>query len=135
MKTCRECNQEIPEQAATCPACGAPSPATVKTDGWGYEYKSAAAVMGLPLLHISFKYRRNGVPVPAKGVIAIGQFALGGFTLSQFGLGVISISQITVAGFAIAQIGVAYSLIAQVGLYFHEGYGQVVGNIMDLISK
>jgi len=74
-----------------------------------------------------------GRPVPAKGVIAIGQFACGIVTISQFGIGVVSISQFTIAGFALAQFAAAYSLIAQFGLYIHEGHGQVIKSVMDLL--
>lgn len=135
MKPCRECKQEIADQAVVCPGCGAPFPAKAKWDGWGFEYKSKAALMGWPLLHISFKYRPNLVPVPAKGIIAIGQFACGFLTISQFGIGVLSISQFTIAGFALAQIAVAYSLIAQLGLYIHEGHGQIVRNLFELFGS
>lgn len=134
MKPCRDCGQEVSDQAIVCPGCGAPYPAKARWDGWGFEYKSKAALMGLPLLHISFKYRANRVPVPARGIIAIGQFACGVVTISQFGVGVLSLSQFTIAGLAVAQIGVAYSLIAQVGLYLHSGYGQVVKSIAELFG-
>jgi hypothetical protein len=134
MKKCRDCGREVSEQALACPSCGAPHPAREAWDGHGFEYKSRAMVLGLPLLHISFKYRPNRVPVVAKGVIAIGQFAAGFLTISQFGIGVISISQFTIAGFAIGQFAAAYSLIAQFGLYLHEGHGQMVLNIMDLVN-
>ena len=134
MKPCRECRHEISEQAISCPSCGAPFPATEKWDGWGFEYKSATAILGLPLLHISFKYRPNRVPVPARGVIAIGQFACGIVTISQFGIGFISISQITVAAYALAQFAFAWSLIAQVGIYIHEGHGQLVRRLIDLLG-
>jgi len=90
--------------------------------------------MGLPWLHISFKYRPNRVPVPARGVIAIGQFACGIFTISQFGIGVVSISQFTVAGFALAQFALAYSLIAQLGIYIHDGRGQLVRSLSQLLG-
>jgi len=133
MKPCRECRKEISEQAMACPHCGAPYPAKEKWDGWGFEYKSETTLLGWPLLHISFKYRPNRVPVPARGVIAIGQFACGLFTVSQFGIGVVSISQFTVAGFALAQFAAAYSLIAQIGLYIHEGHGQFVKSLEELI--
>ncbi len=118
-----------------CPQCGAPFPAKEKWDGWGFEYKSKAALHGLPWLHISFKYRPNRRPVPAKGVIAIGQFACGIFTLSQFGIGIVSVSQFTVAGYALAQFAVAYSLIAQIGIYIHEGHGQLVRSVAELLEK
>ncbi len=134
MKECRECHHTVSEQAFSCPNCGAPYPAKENWDEWGFEYKSEATLFGLPLVHISFKYRPNRVPVPAKGVISIGQFGMGIINISQFGVGLISVSQFTVAGFALAQFGIAYSLIAQIGLYFDKGYGQIVRNILDLFS-
>ncbi|MGR9116218.1 MAG: zinc ribbon domain-containing protein [Gammaproteobacteria bacterium] len=134
MKPCRECSHEISEQAIACPQCGAPFPAKEKWDGWGFEYKSETTLWGLPLLHISFKYRPTRKPVPAKGIVAIGQFACGVFTLSQFGIGLVSISQFTIAGFALAQFAAAYSLIAQIGLYLHEGHGQLVISLTELLD-
>jgi hypothetical protein len=109
-------------------------PAKPKWDGWGFEYKSQAAFLGLPLVHISFKYRMNRMPVVAKGVIAIGQFGAGIITISQFGIGLVSISQFTIAGYALAQFAMAYSCIAQIGLYVDKGYGQVVRQISGLLS-
>ena len=135
MKNCRDCRHEVSEQARACPHCGAPFPSREKWDGWGFEYKSQTEIMGLPLVHISFKYRANRRPVPAVGVIAIGQFACGIFTVSQFGLGVVSVSQFTVAGFALAQFALAYSLVAQMGLYLHEGHGQLVLSLVQLLDK
>lgn len=134
MKPCRECQHEISEQAMACPQCGAPYPSKEKWDGWGFEYKSKTTLFGLPLIHISFKYRPTRRPVPARGIIAIGQFACGIFTLSQFGVGVVSVSQFTIAGYALAQFAVAYSLIAQLGIYIHEGHGQIVKSIAELIK-
>ncbi len=133
MKACRECQHQVSEQATACPQCGAPFPAREKWDGYGFEYKSRMTILGLPLLHISFKYRPNRVPVPAKGVIAIGQFACGILTISQFGIGVVSISQFTIAGWALAQFAVAYSMIAQIGIFVHEGHGQIVKSIAELM--
>jgi hypothetical protein len=134
MKPCRECRREISEQALVCPGCGAPYPARAAWTGYGFEYRSKARVAGLPLLHVSFKYRPNRLPVVAKGWIAIGQFAVGGLTISQFGIGVVSVSQFTIAGFAVAQMGIAYSLIAQLGLFLHEGRGQLVRSLVELLG-
>ena len=134
MKPCRDCQKTISEQATTCPHCGAPYPARQHWDGWGFEYKSNTTLWGIPLVHISFKYRPNRMPVPAKGIIAIGQFACGVVTISQFGVGLVSVSQFTVAGFALAQFAVAYSMIAQIGLYLHDGRGQFVKSVMELLG-
>ena len=85
-------------------------------------------------MHISFKYRPNRVPVPDRGIIAIGQFACGFVTISQFGIGLVSISQFTVAMYALAQFAFAYSLFAQLGIYIHEGHGQLVKSLSELIG-
>lgn len=135
MTSCRECNHQVSEQAVACPGCGAPYPAREHWDGYGFEYKSQATFLGLPLLHISFKYRPNRTPVVAKGVIAVGQFGAGIINISQFGIGVISLSQFTIAGYALAQFALAYSCIAQFGLYLDRGYGQVVVQLADLLGR
>lgn len=134
MKPCRNCQHEVSEDAIACPSCGAPYPAKAKWDGYGYEYKSPVVVFGLPLVHISFKYRPNRMPVVARGVIAIGQFAVGLITVSQFGIGLISISQFTIALFALAQFAFAYSLIAQLGIFIHQGHGQVVRSLVEMLK-
>jgi hypothetical protein len=134
MKPCRECRHQVSEQALACPNCGAPYPARARWDGWGFEYKSAATVLGWPLVHVSFKVRPNYLPVPARGVIAIGQFAVGVVNISQFGIGVFSLSQFTVSVYAVAQFALAWSLIAQVGLYVDRGYGQVVRRLADVVA-
>jgi hypothetical protein len=134
MKPCRECRHEISEQALSCPNCGAPYPARDAWNGWGFEYKSRLTLFGLPLVHISFKYRPNRVPVVAKGILAIGQFACGILTISQFGVGVVSISQFTVAWYALAQFALGYSIIAQIGLYINDGRGQIVRSIEQVME-
>jgi len=117
-----------------CPQCGAPFPAKDKWDGWGYEYKSGTTVLGLPLIHISFKYRPNRTPVVAKGIIAIGQFGCGVVTISQFGIGIFAISQFAVAVYALAQFAAAYSLTAQIGVYIREGHGQLVKSVAEILG-
>ena len=134
MQPCRECQREVSAQAFACPGCGAPYPARRHWDGWGYEYKSSASIAGLPLVHISFKYRPNRTPVVARGVIAIGQFAVGVVSISQFGVGLFSLSQFTLAGYAVAQFAVAYQLIAQFGLYIDTGRGQFVRPLLELLG-
>lgn len=133
MQTCRECRHQVSEQAFACPNCGAPYPAKKKWDGWGFEYKSSARVLGMPLVHIAFKYRPNKTPVVAKGFIAIGQFAVGVINISQFGLGIFSLSQFSISAYALAQFALSYSCIAQFGLYIDQGYGQLVYRITDLL--
>lgn len=133
MKPCRDCQANVSEQALACPKCGAPYPAREKWNGHGFEYKSGIKITGLPLVHISFKYAPGRGPIPAKGVIAIGQFAVGIVTISQFGIGIVSVSQFSIAGFALAQFAIAYSLIAQAGLFLGKGHGPLIQNVFDLI--
>jgi hypothetical protein len=134
MKPCRECRHQISEQAFSCPQCGAPYPARAQWDGWGFEYKSRAEIAGWPLVHISFKFRPNRMPVPARGILAIGQFAMGVVCISQFGIGLFSLSQFTVAFYAVAQFALAHTLIAQFGLYLEQGRGQLVWRIGELFG-
>lgn len=134
MKPCRECHHQVSEQAISCPQCGAPYPARAQWDGWGFEYKSRAEIAGWPLVHISFKFRPNRMPVPARGIIAIGQFAMGVVCISQFGIGLFSLSQFTVAFYAVAQFALAHTLIAQFGLYLEQGRGQLVWRIGELLG-
>lgn len=134
MKPCRECKREVSEQASFCPQCGAPYPARVSWNGWGFEYKSALTVAGIPFVHVSFKYRPNRSPVVARGIIAIGQFGCGVVCIAQFGVGVLCISQFALAGFALAQFAAAYSLIAQFGVYIDQGRGQLVFQLSRLLG-
>jgi hypothetical protein len=134
MKPCRECQHLVSGQARACPNCGAPYPSRDKWDGWGFEYKTRTRILGMPFIHISFKFRPDYVPVPARGFIAIGQFATGVFTLAQFSIGVFSIGQFVIAGYALAQFAFAYSLVAQIGIYVNKGYGQIVKGLGTLLG-
>jgi hypothetical protein len=134
MKSCRECHHQVSEQAFACPQCGAPHPARETWDGYGYEYKSKAMIAGLPLIHVSFKYRPNRSPVVARGILAIGQFAVGVICIAQFGAGLLCLSQFSLAAFTIAQFALGYSLIAQFGIFVAEGHGQAVIPLSRLIG-
>jgi hypothetical protein len=128
MIACRECSREVSESAAACPQCGAPFPARAKWDGYGFEYRSGLAIGSLPLIHISFKYRANRIPVVARGVIAIGQFACGVVCIS------VCISQFSFGVFVLAQFAAACSLVAQLGLYVAEGHAQHTAQVGRLLG-
>lgn len=117
MKPCRTCGHTVSEEAFMCPSCGAPQPARSHWDGWGWEYQSPLTIAGLPLLHICFKYRIGRVPKPAKGIIAIGQFAIGVVTIAQFGVGLLGLGQFTLAALAVAQFALALDGLAQFGAF------------------
>lgn len=126
---CRDCGHEVSRRAFQCPHCGAPRPAGSAWLGHGFEYKSRATLLGLPLVHISFKYRGRCAPVPAVGIIAIGQFGAGVITIAQFGVGVLTLAQVGVAGILVGQVGAAYYAIAQAAVVLHDGIGQVIYRI------
>lgn len=134
MKPCRDCGNIVSEQALACPKCGAPRPAQPSWNGWGYEYRSPITLLGLPLIHVSFKYSPSRRPVVARGIIAIGQFGVGLVTIAQFGVGVVCISQFGAGVFALAQFGVAVSLVAQIGVYASRGCGQLVRSLGQLLG-
>ena len=134
MKNCRECQHQVSEQAYLCPNCGAPRPAKSEWDGWGFEYKTSTKLLGMPVLHVSFKYRPNFMPVPARGFIAIGQFGAGVFNISQFAVGVFSLGQFCLGGWVLSQFAAGYAIIAQIGIYCEKGYGQIVYSFKELVG-
>ena len=127
--TCRDCGHEVSRQALLCPHCGAPKPAAAEWTGFGYEYKSRTTLFGLPLVHISFKYRGLFMPVPARGIIAIGQFGVGIITIAQFGVGVFTLAQFGLAAILVGQIGAAYYAVAQIAAVLGGGIGQFIHQV------
>ena len=96
-----------------------------------YEYKSKRTLFGLPLIHIRLGDRGVGV---ARGVIAIGNYAVGIFSLGGFSLGVFSVGGLSLgllfslAGLAVGGLaigGCAIGLLAfggcAVGLFAMGG--------------
>ena len=129
--SCRECGRQISTDAPACPACGAPWPSRPRWQGWGFEWKSRTTVYGYPLVHIAFGRDARRRFRVAKGVIAIGQFAIGLITFAQVGVGLLfgfgqvlvgltAIAQVAVTPlFAIGQFATGYVAIGQiaVGVY------------------
>ena len=111
--SCRECEKEISTQATSCPHCGAPYPARKEWRGWGFEWKSETTVYDYPLVHIAFGRDTQGKMRVAKGIIAIGQFAIGIITIAQFGIGILfGFGQFIFSLTAVAQfaVGVIFGL-------------------------
>ena len=85
---------------------------------WHYEYKSQRTLFGLPLVHIHFGDRGTGL---AKGIVAIGNYAVGFLAIGGLSLGLVSIGGLSLgllfslAGLALGGIsigGVAIGLMA-----------------------
>ncbi len=131
LTTCRECEKEVSTQAKTCPHCGAPYPGRKDWKGSGIDWKTQTTLYGYPLVHIAFGRDAQGKRRVAKGVIAIGQFAIGVITIAQFGVGILFgfgqfiFSPIAVAQFAVAlifglgQFATGYIAIGQFALGYY----------------
>ncbi len=108
LTNCRECDAQVSTNAYSCPHCGAPRPAVHSWEGTGLDWKTQTAVFGIPLIHIAFGRNAQGRLRVAKGVIAIGQFAIGLITIAQFGIGILfGFGQFLAGAFIIAQVAVA----------------------------
>jgi hypothetical protein len=114
--SCRECRCEVSKTARRCPQCKAPFPGRPQWQGSGYEWKSHTTVLGYPLVHVAFGRDARGRLRVAKGVIAIGQFAIGLVTLAQFGIGIL---------FGFGQFFLALTAVAQVAVTPVFGIGQL----------
>ncbi|RPJ86705.1 MAG: zinc ribbon domain-containing protein [Acidobacteria bacterium] len=155
---CRECGGQVSDQAVTCPHCGAPYPARLVWKGWGVDKEFGPRIFGYPLVHIAFGRDTGGRLRVAKGVIAIGQFAVGGITIAQFGIGVLgglgqmmiaplALGQLALGYIAVGQIVVCYMGLAQVGLAPYiwsmqradpeavEFFKEIFDSILQLIGK
>ncbi|MFA6034656.1 MAG: hypothetical protein WC889_17285 [Myxococcota bacterium] len=129
------------DQARSCPRCGAPFPANNAWSGWGYEWRSKTSVMGWPLVHVAVGRDAKGKLRVARGVVAIGQFAIGIITLAQFGVGllfglgqftagVVTVGQFALGGlFGLGQFATGYLAIGQFALGYcilaQTGFGEL----------
>jgi hypothetical protein len=118
-----------------CPHCKAPNPARADWQGTGREWKSSTTFWGYPLIHLAYGRNAQGKLRVAKGVIAIGQFAIGLITIAQFGIGfvfgfgqfILGLSAFAQAAITpilgIGQLATGYIALGQIALgYYALGY-------------
>ena len=133
LASCRECKNQVSEEAVACPRCGAPWPARPEWKGRGIDWKSKRTLWGYPLVHVAFGRDARGRLRVARGIIAIGQFAIGLVAVAQVGIGILfGFGQVMLGFTALAQVAIA-------GLFgvgqFATGYiaiGQVVAGVYGL---
>ena len=148
---CPECQREVSDKAAACPACGYP----IRDGGSApsgplpfrapfFEYKSKRTVFGLPLIHVVYGPAWAGGLRPAKGfiaigniafgVIAIGGFAAGIITLAGIGLGLVCIAGLALGlGVGVGGIATGYLAVGGVaiGVYAVGGLGVGTHTLMN----
>jgi hypothetical protein len=115
LSPCRECGTEVSNEALSCPRCGAPWPTTLEWRGSGFEWASQTKILGIPLVHVAFGRNQKGKRRVAKGIVAIGQFAIGLVTVAQFGIGIL---------FGFGQFMIGLIVVAQFAGAIAFGVGQ-----------
>lgn len=111
------------ESAAHCPDCGAALPASLGTNGPGpaapgarcVRRESSARLLGWPLVSVAFgpNPERGERVGRARGVIAVGDVAIGGVAVGGVAMGVVAVGGVAVGVGAGA--GVAVGLLASLG--------------------
>ena len=117
---CPECKADISDKAVQCPRCGYPLSDAERMPRRrapsGREWKSKAAIGGMPLVHVAYGRDEHGKLRVARGIIAIGQFGVGLITIAQFGVGYL---------FAFGQCVAGAVAIGQVAIGVSFGLGQI----------
>jgi hypothetical protein len=74
----------------------------------GFEWRTKAALFGIPLISIRFGRDHRGKTRVAKGLIAVGRFAVGGVAIGQFALGFLCVGWLSlgVVGFGQLALGI-----------------------------
>lgn len=81
--------------------------------GWHYEYKSRAALFGLPLVHINM----GGWGIHrARGVLAIGNFATGVLALGGCSVGLIALGGLSIGGLALGGLALGAAAVGGVAV-------------------
>lgn len=117
LQRCPDCGREISDRATACPGCGrlmqecgraiAASGEWAGRSPYPYEYRSKTTLFGLPLVHVIFGPTWLIGLRPARGIIAVGNIAIGfvafgGVAMGLVAFGGISLGLACVGGIALA---------------------------------
>jgi len=108
--TCQNCEREVPNEALTCPPCGAPR----ESKSPGFEWKSRGTWAGQPLVHIAFGCDESGRARTARGIIAIGQRAVGVVACGIIAGGMLAIGFVAIGFFSLGIVSIALGCAAGV---------------------
>jgi transcriptional regulator with XRE-family HTH domain len=92
----------------------------------GYEYKSRVRLFGMPLVHINFS-GDYGKPAVAKGIVAIGNIAIGAFCLGGIAIGILTLGGFSLGLLALGGLALGGAVWGGIGIGAYAVGGVAIG--------
>ena len=104
-------------ESSKCPECGRPLVEVLtrnsQTFTLGKRYRSKAALFGWPVIDIAIGPANGEIRGKAKGIIAIGDLAIGGVAMGGLSCGIVALGGMSIGLFALG--GLAVGLLTALG--------------------